>query len=395
MPDLWIEVDLDAVIHNFKQVISLLRPGAELMAVVKADAYGLGAVEVARALQEEGCSHFAVTTVDEALILRRQGITAKILVLGPSNQEDWPDVIEKDIELTVSQVESIYTLNQIASGIGKTAVIHLKLETGMGRTGFMPDKLVSLANSLKECAFIEVAGAYTHFARGAQRDHSYTRGQHEKFIFCVSELERLGVTIPAKHVCNSAAFLDFPEYHYDFVRAGTLLGGHYPSPSFEGKLDLKDPWTVKARIIHLQKVPKGTYAGYQSLYKSKKATTLAVVPVGYADGFGIEPKLIPQGIIDLLKIIVKNIAALFGFQLGREKILLKGRPVSIAGKVGMQLTVFDVGEVECECGEEVVLPIRRTFANPRIIRLYKKNGLVFRKRIIQEGFLSINTEYSQ
>ncbi len=157
---------------------------------------------------------------------------------------------------------------------------------------------------------------------------------------------------------------------------------------------MKDPWQVKTRIAHLQEVDKGTYVGYQSIYKTKSRTKLAVIPAGYADGFGIEPKFIPQGFIDLGKITVKNIAALFGFQFGREKISLRGNSVRIAGKIGMQLTVLDIGGLPCRVGDEVVIPIRRTLANPRIPRLYKKNGEFFRKRIIEEGFLSLNTEYS-
>jgi alanine racemase len=393
MPDLWIEVDLDAIVHNYKQVLSKLEPATELMAVVKADAYGLGAVEVARALQDEGCACFAVTTVQEALILRQQEIRGKILVLGPSSQEDWQEAIAKDIELTVSQLGALSALDQAARACGKKAVIQLKLETGMGRTGFTEEQLAQLADALQRASSLEIAGAFTHLARAAQRDHQYTKIQHERFAHGLTRLEAAGIQIPAKHICNSAAYLDFKEYHYDYVRVGTLLSGHFPSPAFEGRLDLKDPWVVKARITHLQKVPKGTYVGYQSLYRSKKDTTLAVVPAGYADGFGLEPKLVPQGFWDLVKIIVKNTAALFGWQLGREKVLVKNQTVQIAGKIGMQLTVLDLDKLECRLGEEVRLPIRRTSANPRIPRLYKKDGEFFRKRIIQEGFLTLDTEY--
>lgn len=394
MSDLWIEVDLDAVKHNYEQIAARLSGGAELMAVVKADAYGLGAVEVARVLQEEGCGSFAVTTIDEGLILRRNGITGRILVLGPSDQRDWRTAVEAGMELTVSQTEWIPFLDEIASAAGKKAAIHLKLETGMGRTGFIAEKLQPLAELLKESTHIKVEGAYTHFARGAQQDHSYTRQQYEKYLKYIKTLEDCRITIPLKHVCNSAAFLDFPEYHHNLVRVGTLLGGHFPAPAFEGQLQLKDPWQAKTRIAHLQEVDKGACVGYQSIYKTKSRTKLAVIPAGYADGFGIEPKFIPQGFIDLAKITIKNIAALFGVQLGREKISLQGNSVRVAGKIGMQLTVLDIGAIQCQVGDEVVIPLRRTLANPRIPRFYKKNDEFFRKRIIKEGFLSLNTEYS-
>ncbi len=393
MSNLWIEVDLDGVIHNYKQIKSRLTPDCALMAVVKADAYGLGAVEVAKALQEEGCNDFAVTTVSEAAILCRQGITGRILVLGPSSPEDWAEAVTTGIELTVSQLSWIPALDEIASQLGNKALVQLKLETGMGLTGFTVEKIAELAEVLGQTSNIEIVGAYTHLARGAQRDHSYTRIQYEKYLTYLKELEELGVSIPLKHICNSAAFLDYPQYHLNMVRIGTLLGGHFPSSAFEGKLELKDPWAVKTRILHLQRVPRGTYVGYQGLYKSKRETTLAVVPVGYADGFGVEPKLIPQGIVDLGKIIIKNIAALFGFQLGREKMLLNGKTVNVAGKIGMQLTVLDVGELTCQLNDEITIPIRRAFANPRIPRIYKRNGKFFKKRIIQEGFSFLNKEY--
>ena len=395
MPDLWAEIDLDALKHNYRQVISKLTPGCTLMAVVKADAYGLGAVEVAKALQEEGCEAFAVTTASEALILHEEQIRSRILVLGPTGQEDWPQIIRAGIELTVSQLWMIPALDQTAKEIGTEAKVHLKFETGLGRTGFTEKALPELVEALLRAENVQVVGAYTHLARGAQRDHSYTRLQHDRFIRYIAELERLGIVVPVKHICNSAGFLDFPEYHYDMVRIGTLLTGHFPSPAFAGKLDLRDPWLVKARIVHTQRVPKGTYVGYQSIYKTKKETTLAVIPVGYTDGFGLTPKLVPQGFIDLIKIIIKNIAGLFGIQLGRDTILLHNKAVRVAGKIGMQLTVLDVGDLECACGDEVIVPLRRGLANPRILRFYKKDGQVVRKRIIKEGFLISTTEYSK
>lgn len=395
MPNLWIEVDLDAVKHNYRQVTSVLSAECRIMAVIKADGYGMGAVEVARALQEEGCEAFAVTTVAEALNLRSHGIEDTILVLGPSGPEDWQAALTEEIELTVSQLVWIPDLEKIAEEKGRMAKIHLKLETGMGRTGFAGNVLEDLAQALHDSPHLIVTGAYSHFSRAAQRDNSYTKKQNQRFLSAVSRLEKQGIRIPLKHICNSAAFLDYPEYHYNQVRIGTLLAGHYPAPFFRGKLDLQDPWNPKARILHLQRVPKGTYVGYQSLYKSKKDTTLAVIQAGYAHGFGIEPRLVPQGLIDLGKIILKNIFALWGIQLGQERVDFKGRTVKIAGKIGMELTVLDMGETECSIGEEIKLPLRRTLANPRIPRVYIKNGEYFGIRIIKEGFVSLNTEYSK
>ncbi|EHQ92286.1 alanine racemase [Desulfosporosinus youngiae] len=395
MAGTWIEVDLDALVNNYQEVTKHLHPESRCMAVVKADAYGLGAVEVALALEQVGCEAFAVTKVEEGLILRMQGIKGIILVLGPSAPEEWPEAVKAELQLTISEISSIAELNKVCSDLNKEVSVQLKLETGMGRTGFRLSELEELALTLADTPRLKVMGVYTHFARAAQRDKSYTLEQYEQFKSMTSRLEELGINPIWQHVCNSAAFLDYPEWHHDFVRIGTLLIGHYPGPGFGGKLNLRDPWTAKSRIVHLREVPKGTCVGYQSIYCTKSATQLAVIPVGYADGFGLAPHFVPQGWLDFLKIIIKNFAALFGIYLSQERIDLNGRTVPVAGKIGMQLTVLDVGMQECSLGDEVRIPLRRTVANPRIQRKYKQNGRIFSERILEEGVSRVSTEYSR
>ncbi|WP_407306198.1 alanine racemase [Desulfosporosinus sp. SB140] len=398
MTGTWIEVDLDAVVENYHEIIKHLRPGARCMAVVKADAYGLGAVEVARALEQAGCEAFAVTKVDEGLILREHGIKGIILVLGPTTKAEWPEAIKAELHLTLSEVSWIKTLNEVSleleqEGFPKVKV-HLKLETGMGRTGFWPSELAELAEALACAPHIRVEGAYTHFARAAQKDKQFTSAQYERFQASLARLNTLGISSPWQHVCNSAAFLDYPEWHHDFVRIGTLLVGHYPGPGFSGKIKLRDPWAAKSKISQLRKVPKGTYVGYQSIYRTKSETQLAVIPVGYADGFGLVPHLVPQGGIDFLKIVLKNFAALFGISIGQERVELKGQSVRVAGKIGMQLTVLDIGMLNCSLGDEVRIPLRRTVANARIPRIYRHGEQILSKRVIKEGVLPAYTEYS-
>ncbi|MDR3602009.1 MAG: alanine racemase [Desulfosporosinus sp.] len=398
MAGTWIEVDLDAIIGNYHEVIKRLRPGARCMAVVKADAYGLGAIEVARALERDGCEAFAVTRVEEGLILREHGIKGLILVLGPTSQEEWPGAIAAQLQLTLSELSSIAELNEVCAEkeqhLPQQVQVHLKLETGMGRTGFQFSEMEVLAVALAKAPHLQVVGVYTHFARAAQRDRNYTSGQYERFTTLTAQLEELGIRPTWKHVCNSAAFLDYPEWHHDFVRIGTLLIGHYPGPGFREKLTLSDPWVAKSQIVHLREVPKGTNVGYQSIYRTKAITQLAVLPVGYADGFGLAPHFMPQGWIDFLKIVFKNLAALFGIYLGQEQVELNGRRVRVAGKIGMQLTVIEVGMQECALGDEVRIPLRRTGANPRIPRQYKQAGQMVSERIMKEGVLAAYTECS-
>lgn len=387
MAQTWIEVDLDAVAGNYQEVVKYLSPKTRCMAVVKADAYGLGAIEVARALQGVGCDAFAVTRVEEGLILREHGIKGIILVLGPTVKEEWPRAIAAQLQLTLSELSWIAELNEVISELKLHAQVevHIKLETGMGRTGFRFSELESLTISLAKAPNICVVGVYTHFARAAQRDRRYTLEQYEKFSASVVRLEELGNCPPWKHVCNSAAFLDYPQWHHDFVRIGTLLIGHYPGQGFSNKLTLRDPWVAKSRIVHLRRVPKGTDVGYQSIYRTKAETQLAVIPVGYADGFGVEPHFTPRGWIDLLKIIIKNLAALFGVFLGQERVIMKGRTIRVAGKIGMQLTVLDVGMQDCNLGDEVGIPLRRTVANPQILRKYRQDGEILSEISLEEG----------
>ncbi|WP_019851543.1 alanine racemase [Desulfitobacterium sp. PCE1] len=393
MSDAWIDIDLDAIANNYREITQHLSPGARVMSVVKADAYGLGAVPVARTLQKLGCQAFAVTTAEEGLILREHGVEGIILVLGPVSSEQMAEALEGDLQLTLSDFYMLRKWEAVAAELGKEAKVHLKLETGMGRTGFFEKDWELLAGLLKESPHITPVGVYTHLARAAQRDQSYTRQQVECFQRGVKVLEEHGFTGLWKHVCNSAAFLDYPEWHYDFIRTGTLLIGHFPATAFAGKLKLQDPWVAKARIVSLRRVPKGTFVGYQSIYRTKAETQLAVIPVGYADGFGVQPHFVPQGVWDFIKIVIKNFLALCGIYRGQETVTLQGHKIPVAGKIGMQLTVLDVGDLSCETGDEVVLPLRRTQANPRLLRQYWSEKRLIAKRNIKEGFLQSYPEY--
>ncbi|MDR3288874.1 MAG: alanine racemase [Peptococcaceae bacterium] len=394
MSGLWIEVDLDAVKFNYGQVVSRLSPGSRCMAVVKADAYGLGAPEVARALEQAGCEAFAVTSVAEGIVLRENGIQGLILVLGPSDPQEWPAAVRAGLSLTIAAAAAITELEKISAVSGREAFVHLKLESGMGRTGLWPEDIAPTARALTEAAWVQASGIYTHFSRAAQRDERYTRKQYEKFCQGVAQFAALGIEPAWRHVCNSAAFLDYPAWHHDFVRIGTLLIGHYPQPAFRPFLPLKDPWRAKSRIQYVRQAPKGTCVGYQSLYKTRRDTELAVIFAGYADGFGVEPHMTPQGFFDLCKVVLKNIAACCGVFLGREKVTLKGRAIRVAGKIGMQLTVLDVGVGTCQVGDEVEVPLRRTLANPRLPRKYWEDGRRIGERRLREEFYPAEPERS-
>ncbi|MGE4271787.1 MAG: alanine racemase [Desulfitobacterium sp.] len=393
MSNAWIDINLDAIANNYREITQRLSQGARVMAVVKADAYGLGAVPIAQTLQKLGCEAFAVTTVEEGLILRQHEIQGIILVLGPVSSEQMKEALEADLQLTLGDFNMITQCATVAAQLGKEAQVHLKLETGMGRTGFLEKDWEDLAESIKATDSINPVGIYTHLARAAQRDRSYTQQQYAAFQRGVRIMEQHGFVGLWKHICNSAAFLDYPEWHYDFIRTGTLLVGHFPAIAFAGMLKLQDPWVAKARIISLRQVPKGTFVGYQSIYRTKAETRLAVIPVGYTDGFGVQPHFVPQGFWDFIKIIIKNLLALCGIYVGQETVAWQGHSIRVAGKIGMQLTVLDVGGLPCQVGDEVILPLRRTQANPRILRQYWSEERFITKREIKEGYLQTYPEY--
>jgi len=382
-PQAWIEIDLDAVVENYRQVIAYAeaacrspRRPPRCMAVVKADGYGLGAEAVARSLARAGCDAFAVTTVEQGLHLRRAGLEGLILVLGPSGEESWPAAQAAGLALSISGSRQLQALEAFEADRQRPPLaLHLEIETGMGRTGFTLAELQVALPTLSTLQHAAVEGVYTHFARAAQNDRAYTAAQYARFREAVACLEGAGLKPALQHVCNSAAFLAHPDYHLDMVRIGTLLVGHVPAPRFAGYLRLADPWTAKARVLSLKRVPAGTRVGYQSTYRTRNSTQLAVIGLGYADGFMAGPRLTPQGWIDLAKITVKNLCALLRIPIATgEKITLHGQPVLIAGKVGMELTVLDVRDLECEIGQEVVVPLRRTGAAAHLARFYREQG---------------------
>ncbi|MCL1918804.1 MAG: alanine racemase [Peptococcaceae bacterium] len=377
LPRAWVEVDMKAVRQNYDQVMVLKSPHARCMAVVKADGYGLGSEILAKTLAQAGCDAFAVTTVEQGVGLRRRGVDGLILVLGPALSHEWGDAVEHDLTLTVSRGAALEELEKFCAAHGRSVDIHLEIETGMGRTGFSLQDLREASAVLSELSHVKVAGVYTHFAQAMlKKGRAYTLRQFERFCEGVDFLKGSGISPGICHVCNSAAFLAFPEFHLDMVRIGTLLIGHLPAPHLGEYVKLTDPWSAKARVLQVKRVPSGTYVGYQSLYKTRGETQLAVIGLGYADGFNVEPKMAPQGWVDLAKIIVKNLCALLGISLrgSTEAASVEGRPVRVAGKVGMELTVLDVGLEACTVGQVVTVPLRRTVASARLERVYVEEG---------------------
>ncbi|NLO90213.1 MAG: alanine racemase [Clostridia bacterium] len=374
----WVQIDLDALKFNVVQIKKLLSPDTKLMAVVKADAYGLGAVEVSKAALEAGADMLGVTTIDEGLELREMGIGAPILVFTPFMPEEKDLFIQYDLTATVGSLETAEAL--LKESFPYPLKVHIKVDTGMNRLGMKPEEVVEFVSRVYGNPLIELEGLYTHFAASPKGNRPFVERQFKIFKEVVSPLEERGYSIPIKHVCNSAALLDMPHMHMDMVRVGTLIYGQYPF-GYENRIPLKNPWEVRAKIIHVKEVSPGEKVGYGGDYTVKKAMRIGIIPVGYADGFGTSPEMNPKNLLDLLKMLIKKILAFFGIRAGMPLVKYEGLPLKVLGRIGMQLTAVELPHDNAGVGSAVSVFIRRTNAGSRLPRLYVSENRVVNIRI--------------
>jgi alanine racemase len=369
-----VEVDLDAIAANVAAVKGLLEPGVRLLAVVKADGYGHGLIPVARVAVAQGAEMLGVTHPGDGAALRRDGITIPVLVFRPLLPGEEDAAVKCGLTLSVGSLSQAGRLSAAAVRNGLQAMVHLEIETGMGRTGFTPEALRSALDELLILPGLQLEGIYTHFA-AASGDPGFTRRQYRLFDSLVEELRERGVQIPLRHVCNSAATLLYPELHLEMVRVGNLLYGQLPAGIKEHSLPeglrLKDPWSFWTQVVHLQPVRRGDTIGYGRTHRIKRDTVLAVLTVGYSDGFGLDVAPRPAGWTDLLKVLAKTAGAFFGLARGSNRVTFDTRTAPVLGRIGMELTCVDVGKLpEVRPGARVRLPGRRTAIKSSVSRVY-------------------------
>ncbi|CEH32695.1 alanine racemase [Romboutsia lituseburensis] len=283
----WAEINLDNIRYNLKNIKKLLNEDTKVCAVLKANAYGHGAVKIAKLLENENVSHFAVARLEEAIELRENNITLPILCLGYIPEQSLELAIRNNVIITIYSLEMAEKLNNIAMRIKENVFVHIKIDTGMTRIGFQPTedsiKDIKLINGL-EC--INLEGIYTHFATADELDKNFTNIQVQRFNFVVDRLEQDGINIPIKHVSNSAATMDLPELKYDMVRCGIVLYGHYPSDDvLKERLQLKPVMTLKTTVAHIKEINPNVGISYGLKYKSSNKERIVTIPIGYADGF--------------------------------------------------------------------------------------------------------------
>lgn len=329
----WAEVNLDNIAHNITQLKSITSAGAEFMAVVKANAYGHGAEQVAHVALENGASWLAVARVNEGVALRQAGISAPILILGYTPPKNYGSLLAYDLTQTVYSLKMAQDISHLAAQANKKIAVHIKVDTGMGRLGFIPNK-----NSVKDITAIaalpnvNVEGIFTHFASADSLDKTYAFKQLQKFTELLDLLSEEGVHFRYRHAANSAAIIDLPESHFDLVRAGIALYGYYPSGEVRrDRVSLKQAMSVKTMVAHVKQVPSGTGISYGVTYITSRDTVVATIPVGYADGYS---RLLSS----------------------RGGVLIHGQRARVIGRICMDQFMVDVGHIpDVDTGDEVII----------------------------------------
>jgi len=329
----WAEIDLNNLAHNIKEVRRVTKKESIVMAVVKANGYGHGSLDVAKVSLENGADRLAVATLSEAIELRRADIKAPILILGYTPESQYNMVVENDIIQTIYTLESGKELSKVAKSLNKNAKLHIKIDSGMGRIGFKSEESsIGKIEKISKLPNLEIEGIFTHFAKADEIDKTYTERQFKNYEWVIKKLEDRNINIPIKHVSNSAATIDLPEYNLNMVRGGIMIYGLYPSEEVDKeKVKLKPAMTLKAKISHLKEVPEDTGVSYGQIFVTERKSKIATIPIGYADGF---TRLLTS----------------------KAEVSIGGKRAPIVGKICMDQCMIDVTDIDnVKVGDEVVL----------------------------------------
>jgi alanine racemase len=326
----WVEIDLDAANHNIGRVRRIIGPGVALLFVVKADAYGHGAVRISRLAEECGVDMLGVATLDEGRELRQAGNGLPILILSPVLPQEIEGVLENGLIATASSFEFVEEASAIASRHGAVCTLHLEIDTGMGRAGIAQGRAVDTILRMRSLPGIELEGIFTHFP-ASDSDADFTREQIGSFVGIVERLREAGVVFRYVHSANSMAILTFPSSHFNLVRPGLLVYGHAPSIARKDSIDVIPVMSFKARLVLVRDMPAGSSISYGRTFIAPGPLKVGVVPVGY--GHGLSHRLSNRG-----------------------QVLFRGKRVNIIGRVTMDMTMLDLSAFpDAAVGEEVVI----------------------------------------
>ena len=324
-----VEINLSRLRQNYKAIKDQVRP-AKMMPVLKANAYGHGLVRVAKLMQELNADALGVAFLEEGVLLRRQGIALPILVLGGVLGNQVPHFIEHDLMITASSIEKLQQIDEAAAHMGKTAKVHLILDTGMERIGVHYYHAKDYIKAAVSCRHIAIQGVFTHLANADDSDLTHARQQLERFNEALSYFTRLGVPVPARHAANSGAVLQLPEACFEMVRPGLMLYGVYPSLQTRRTVDVKPALTWKSRVVYFKVIKPGHPVGYGSTWQSDHLVRAVTVPVGYGDGY-------------------------FRSMSGKAQVLINGKRYPVVGRISMDQIVVNIERDSAYNNDEVVL----------------------------------------
>ncbi len=328
----WVEIDLAALTHNVKQLKNLLSPQTELMAVVKADAYGHGAIAVSKTVLQAGASWLGVATIPEGIELREAGIEAPILLLGATHTAAQVRAIAQwHLQPTICTAKQALNFSEVLVSLDRSLPVHAKLDTGMSRLGTPASEATEFVQLVKRLPNLKLASIYSHLATADSPDTAVMTVQHDRFKQAIEQIQTAGINPPRLHLANSAAALTDPDLHYDLVRVGLATYGIYPAPHLQSIASLQPAMQVKARITQVKTIAAGTGVSYGYQFIASRQTQIAVVGIGYADG------------------IPRNLS-------NKIKVLVRGKFVPQVGAVTMDQLMLDVSAIpDLEVGEVVTL----------------------------------------
>ncbi len=324
-------IDLGAISHNVAAIRKKIGDQRGLMAVVKADGYGHGAVEVSRTALRNGADSLAVALPEEGQHLREAGIEAPILVLGLIQPDEAWKVVDSRLDQTVSSIALLEALDREAGSASIQVNVHVKVETGLGRIGLEPHEVVLFLHRARSCRNLKVTALFSHFSAADERDKTFARHQLQLFEQTIREIQHAGIELPQRHMANSAATLDLPESYYDLVRPGLIIYGLYPSTEVSHSIEIKPAMTLKTRVCYLKTVPQGTPISYGRTFVTQKQTRVATLPLGYGDGY-------KRALAD------------------KGEVLIKGRRAPVIGRICMDMCMIDVSDVpDVQAGDEAIV----------------------------------------
>jgi len=326
----WVEIDLEAIRYNLQQIKKRVGPSVKIMAVVKSDAYGHGVKRVSKVLVEEGVDAFAVTDFDEGVSLREIGVDIPILILGSLFSDEVNSLLHYNLTPTIFDFKTAEMLSLLAKSSGKRVKVHINIDTGMGRFGISHKEAPLFIEKIANLKGLKIEGIYSHFSFAEEGD-GFSYNQIELFQSILKNINEKGIYPSLRHISNSAGIINFPNAYFNMVRPGLIIYGYYPSPKVSNELILKPSMSLKTKVSFIRKVPKGTSLSYGRTYVTSEPTSIAILPIGYANGY---PRYLSN----------------------KAEVMVREKRVSLVGRICMDQTLVNVTHIkEVREGDEVVL----------------------------------------